>query len=89
MNLIIWLIVGAVVGRVASMVMSANARQAVRLNVVVGVAGAVFGGWLLSPLVDPEYLGQADVSASSLLVSFIGANVLLILVNVLRKAAAL
>jgi uncharacterized membrane protein YeaQ/YmgE (transglycosylase-associated protein family) len=86
MNVIIWLVVGIVVGRVASMVMNARARELVLLNVAVGVVGALFGGWLLSPLVDTGPVGQGDLSLSSLLVSFAGAGVLLILVNLVRQA---
>ena len=88
MNLIIWLVVGIFVGRFASLVMNANARQAVLLNVAVALIGALLGGWLLSPLVDTGDIGQRDFDPSSLLMSFAGAIVLVILVNVVRQATA-
>jgi len=50
MNLIIWLVVGGVIGWLASLVMKTDAQQGMILNVVVGIVGALLGGWLLSPL---------------------------------------
>ena len=51
MNFIIWLVIGGVIGWLASMVMRTDAQQGVILNVVVGIVGALLGGWLISPLV--------------------------------------
>ena len=50
MNIIIWLVVGGLIGWVASMIMRTNAQQGVILNVVVGIVGAFIGGFLLAPL---------------------------------------
>ena len=50
MNLIIWLVVGGIIGWLASLVMKTDAQQGMILNVVVGIVGALLGGWLLSPL---------------------------------------
>lgn len=50
MNFIIWLIVGGVIGWLASLVMKTDGQQGIILNVVVGIAGAVLGGWLISPM---------------------------------------
>jgi uncharacterized membrane protein YeaQ/YmgE (transglycosylase-associated protein family) len=47
MNLIIWLVIGGVIGWLASIVMKTNAQQGIVLNVVVGIIGAVLGGWLM------------------------------------------
>lgn len=49
-NIIIWLVVGGVLGWLASIVMKTDAQQGIILNVIVGVVGAVLGGWLLAPL---------------------------------------
>ena len=50
MNFIIWLVVGGLIGWIASMIMRTDAQQGVILNVVVGIIGAMLGGWLLAPL---------------------------------------
>jgi uncharacterized membrane protein YeaQ/YmgE (transglycosylase-associated protein family) len=87
MNIIIWLIVGGLIGWVASMVMRTDARQGIILNVVVGIVGAVFGGWFLSPLVGVSTINQSNFSLPSLVVSFLGAVVLLGIVNLVRRGA--
>ena len=51
MLFIIWIIVGGILGWLASMVMKTDAEQGMILNVVVGIVGAFLGGWLISPLV--------------------------------------
>jgi len=87
MNIIIWLVVGGLIGWVASMVMGTNARQGIVLNVVVGIVGAVLGGWLLSPLFGVSTINQGNLSLPSLLVSFLGAVILLAVVNLIRRGA--
>ncbi|MDP9142828.1 MAG: GlsB/YeaQ/YmgE family stress response membrane protein [Pseudomonadota bacterium] len=84
MNFIIWLLVGGLIGWAASMLMGTNDRQGVILNVVVGIVGAVLGGWLLSGLFGSSTINQGDFSLSGLLVSLIGAVILLALVKLLR-----
>jgi len=81
MNLIIWLVVGGVIGWLASIVMKTNAQQGMVLNVVVGIIGAVLGGWLMGR----GTINNADLSLPSLLVSFVGAVVLLAIVNLIRR----
>jgi uncharacterized membrane protein YeaQ/YmgE (transglycosylase-associated protein family) len=88
MNLIVWLVVGGLIGWLASLVMKTDAQQGVILNVVVGVVGAVLGGWLLSPLLGAGTLNQGDFSLLGLLVSFGGAIILLFVVNLFRRGAA-
>ena len=51
MNLIVWLVVGGVVGWLASIIMKRDASQGIILNVIVGIVGALLAGWLISPLV--------------------------------------
>jgi len=87
MNLIIWLVVGGVVGWVASLIMKTDAQQGLVLNVVVGIVGALIGGWLLSPMVGAGTLNQGDFSIPGLLVSLVGAVVLLFIVNLVRRRA--
>jgi uncharacterized membrane protein YeaQ/YmgE (transglycosylase-associated protein family) len=87
MNIIIWLIVGGLIGWVASIVMRTNGQQGILLNVVVGVVGALLGGWFLSPLVGVSTINQNNFSAPSLLVSLLGAVILLAVVNLFRRGA--
>lgn len=88
MNLIVWLFVGGIIGWLASLVMRTDARQGVVLNVVVGIIGALLGGWLLSPLLGAGTINQNDFSLLGLLVSFGGAIILLLVVNLLRIGRA-
>jgi uncharacterized membrane protein YeaQ/YmgE (transglycosylase-associated protein family) len=85
MDIIIWLIVGGLIGWVASMVMKTDARQGIFLNVVVGVVGAVLGGWFLSPLFGVATINQNNFSIPGLVVSFLGAVILLAIVNFIRR----
>jgi uncharacterized membrane protein YeaQ/YmgE (transglycosylase-associated protein family) len=87
MNLIIWLVMGGLIGWVASLVMKTDAQQGLVLNVVVGIVGALLGGWLLSPLIGAGTVNQGDFSLMGLLVSFGGAIILLFVVNLLRRGA--
>ena len=48
MGVILWIIFGALVGWVASLIMKTDAEQGAVLNIVIGVVGAVIGGWLMS-----------------------------------------
>ena len=87
MNIIIWLIVGGLIGWVASMLMRTNGQQGILLNVVVGVIGAVLGGWFLSPLFGVSTINQGNLSVPSLIVSLLGAVILLAIVNLVRRGA--
>jgi len=85
MNFIIWLVVGGIIGWLASMVMRTDAQQGVLLNVIVGIIGAILGGWLISPLVGAGTINQNDFSLAGLIVSFLGAVILLAIVNLFRR----
>ncbi len=87
MNLIVWLVVGGVIGWIASLIMRTDAQQGLFLNVVVGIVGALIGGWLLSPLVGAGTVNEGDFSLAGLLVSLVGAVVLLFVVNLIRRRA--
>jgi uncharacterized membrane protein YeaQ/YmgE (transglycosylase-associated protein family) len=85
MSFIVWLIVGGLLGWVASMIMGTNDRQGMLLNIVVGIIGAFLGGLLLAPLFGTGTINQGDFSFSSLLVSLLGAVVLLFIVGLFRR----
>lgn len=88
MNFLIWLIVGGLIGWLASMLMKTNDQQGVILNVVVGVVGAMIAGWFVSPLVGVGTINQSDFSLAALFVSFVGAVILLAIVNLFRRGTA-
>lgn len=88
MNLIIWLVVGGLIGWVASMIMKTDGQQGIFLNVIVGVVGAILAGWFVSPLVGVGTINQDNFSLPSLLVSLVGAVVLLGIVNLVRRGSA-
>lgn len=88
MNLIIWLVAGGLIGWVASLIMKTDAQQGMILNIVVGIVGALLGGWLLSPLVGAGTVNQGDFSLMGLLVSLGGAILLLFVVSLFRRSTA-
>ncbi|MGK2951824.1 MAG: GlsB/YeaQ/YmgE family stress response membrane protein [Thiobacillus sp.] len=88
MNFIIWLVVGGVIGWLASMLMKTNDQQGMVLNVIVGIVGALLAGWLISPLVGVGTINQSDFSLPGLVVSFVGAAILLAIVNFFRRGSA-
>ncbi len=87
MNIIVWLVVGGLIGWVASIFMGTDGRQGILLNVVVGIIGAVVGGWLLGSAFGTGSINEGDFSFSGLLVSFLGAVVLLFVVKLVRGAS--
>jgi uncharacterized membrane protein YeaQ/YmgE (transglycosylase-associated protein family) len=87
MNFIIWLIVGGIVGWIASLVMRTDSQQGILLNVIIGIVGAFVGGWLVSPLVGTGGINEG-FSIGSFMVSLIGAIVLIAIVNLFRRGRA-
>lgn len=86
MSIIVWLIVGGIIGWLASKIMRTDAQQGIFLNVVVGIIGAFIGGWLGGMLgVGGSDINQGDFSLSGLLMSLVGAIVLLAIVNLFRR----
>ena len=81
LNLIIWLVVGGLIGWAASVLMKTDAQQGIVLNVVVGVVGAALAGWFISPLVGAPTINQGSFSLVSLVISLVGAVLLLLIVN--------
>ena len=85
MNFILWLIIGGLIGWVASMIMKTDAQQGVFLNVVVGIVGALLGGWFLAPMFGTGTINNNDFSIAGLGVSLLGAIILLAIVNLVRR----
>ncbi len=86
-DFIVWIIVGGILGWIASMIMGTDAQQGVLLNIIVGIVGALLAGWLLSPLFGVSTINQGNFSLPALLVSLLGAIVLLAIVNLFRRSA--
>jgi uncharacterized membrane protein YeaQ/YmgE (transglycosylase-associated protein family) len=85
MGFLIWLIIGGIVGWLASLIMRTDGQQGILLNVVVGIVGAFLGGWLISPLVGVGTINSGSISIGSIVVSLIGAIILLAIVNLFRR----
>src|SRR5262245_21798954 len=85
MNLILWLIVGGLIGWIASRIMHTDAQQNIFLNIVVGIVGALLAGFLLSPLFGIGTINQNNFSLPALLISLLGSIVLLAIINLLRR----
>jgi uncharacterized membrane protein YeaQ/YmgE (transglycosylase-associated protein family) len=64
--------------------MRTDAQQGMILNIVVGIVGALLAGWLISPLVGVATINQG-ISIASVIVSLIGAIILLAIVNLFRR----
>jgi len=84
-NYIIWIIAGALVGWVASLIMRTNRRQGLIADIIVGIVGAFVGGYLLTPLFHVSTINQGNFSLPALLVSLGGAVILLLLFKLLRN----
>lgn len=85
-NFVLWLLFGALVGWLASIVMRTDAQQGALLNIVVGIIGAFIGGFLFNLLGGGgSNINNNDFSLGALLVSFIGAVVLLGIINLVRR----
>ena len=85
MGWVLTIIVGGILGWLASKVMKTDAQQGILLNIVVGIVGAALAGFLLSPLLGIPTINAANFSIGGLLISFVGALILLAIVNFLRR----
>jgi uncharacterized membrane protein YeaQ/YmgE (transglycosylase-associated protein family) len=78
MNILMLLIVGGVIGWIASMIMRTDAKQGIILKIIVGIVGSALGGLLLAPLLGIPSLTQGGgLNLASLGVSLAGTVILL------------
>jgi uncharacterized membrane protein YeaQ/YmgE (transglycosylase-associated protein family) len=82
MGLIVWLVIGGVVGWLASIVMRTDAQQGIFLNIVVGIVGAFIGGLLFGGSIN-----DGAITPMTFIVSLVGAIILLAIVNLVRRGA--
>jgi uncharacterized membrane protein YeaQ/YmgE (transglycosylase-associated protein family) len=83
MGLIIWLIIGGIIGWLASIIMRTDAQQGIILNIVVGIVGAFLGGLIFTG----GSINSAPLTLTSFLVSLVGAIILLAIVNLIRRGS--
>ena len=83
-NFIVWLIAGAIIGWLASRIMKTDGQQGTLLDIVVGIVGAFVAGLVLTPLFGISTINQNNFSLPALLVSLLGAIILLAVVRLLR-----
>jgi len=82
MGILLWIIFGALVGWIASLIMNTDGQQGTILNIIVGIVGAVVGGWVMSTM------GESGVSGFNLysfLVALVGAVLLIAVVKAVRR----
>lgn len=87
MNIILIIIVGGILGWLASLVMRTDAQQGLLLNIVVGIVGAILAGFLVTPLIGGAPITSGAFDIRSLIASFIGALILLAIVNFFRRGS--
>jgi uncharacterized membrane protein YeaQ/YmgE (transglycosylase-associated protein family) len=86
MGILVWLIVGGVVGWLASIIMRTDGQQGIILNVVVGIVGALLAGFIISPMIGVGTINEG-LSLATFLVSLVGAVILLAIVNLFRRGS--
>lgn len=87
MGIIFWLIFGGLVGWIASKIMGTDAQQGILLNIIVGIVGALIGGFLFGALFGQPTINQNPLDLGAILVSLLGAVVLLGIVNLFRRGS--
>ena len=85
MSFIVAIIIGGIVGWLASIIMHTNAQQGIILNIIVGIVGALLAGLLLTPLFGIGTINQSNFSLPAQLISLLGAAILLAIVNLVRR----
>lgn len=81
MGFILWIVVGGIIGWLASIIMRTDAQQGIFLNIIVGIIGAFIGGLIISG----GSINDAPLTVTSFLVSLLGAVILLAIVNLVRR----
>ncbi len=88
MGIVIWFVIGGVIGWIASIIMRTDGQQGILLNIVVGIVGAFLGGVFISPLLGAGTINNSGLSVGTFVVSLGGAVILLAIVNMFRRGRA-
>jgi len=83
LNIILWIVFGALAGWIASMIMGRDAQMGALANIVVGIIGAILGGFIMNAF---GAQGVTGFNLTSLIVAILGAVVLLFIVGLFRRA---
>lgn len=83
MGFIVWLIVGGIIGWLASLIMRTDAQQGIILNIVVGIVGAVIAGLIFGGGIN----AGDPLDLTNILWSLLGAVILLAIVNLVRRGS--
>ncbi|MCK0530776.1 GlsB/YeaQ/YmgE family stress response membrane protein [Sphingobium agri] len=83
MGIIMWLVVGGVIGWLASVIMRADGQQGIILNIMVGIIGAFIGGLIFAR----GEINNAPLTITTFLVSLVGSIILLAIVNMVRRGS--
>ena len=87
MTLFMILIIGGVIGWLASLLMRTDGQQGIFLNVIVGIVGALIAGVVVTPFLGGAPITSGSFDIMSLVVSFLGAVVLLAIINLFRRGS--
>lgn len=83
MGFIVWIIIGGIVGWLASLIMRTDAQQGILMNIVVGIVGAFIAGLIFGG----GNINQDPMDITNILVSLVGAVILLAIVNLIRRGS--
>jgi len=86
MGIILWIVFGALVGWIASIIMKTDSQQGTILNIVVGIVGAVVGGWVMGTVGESGVSGVSGFNLYIFLVALVGSVILIAVVKALRHA---
>ncbi len=85
---ILIIIVGGILGWLASIVMRTDAQQGIFLNIVVGIIGSLLGSFLLGRFFGADgNILNSPLDAGTLIAAFVGAIILLAVVNLFRRGS--
>jgi len=87
MTFIYIIIIGGILGWLASIVMRTDGQQGLFLNIVVGVIGAILAGFFVTPLIGGAPITEGAFDIRSLIASFVGALILLAIINIFRRGS--
>ena len=85
MGIIIWLIIGGIIGWLASMIMKTDGQQGIILNIVVGIIGSAIGGAVIAPMIGGSASASGVSGPMGYVAALIGAIILLAIVNLFRR----